>query len=91
VPSVTKKDLAKNITNKLGLSSKDSLSFVSNFFSFLIENHSSNINISNFGSFTFKRTPSRVGRNPKTKQAYKIKARKKLNFKPAVKIKYDIN
>ena len=89
--SVTKKDLAKNISNKLGLSQKDSLFFVIHFFEFLINNHSNRINIHNFGSFVSKKTPKRIGRNPKTLQEFKIKARKKVNFRPSEEVKKSIN
>tara|TARA_B100001093_G_C26139502_1_gene722716 strand:+ start:260 stop:535 length:276 start_codon:yes stop_codon:yes gene_type:complete len=89
--SVTKKDLAKNISNKLGLSQKDSLFFVKHFFKFLTDNQFNRINIHNFGSFTPKKTPKRIGRNPKTLQEFKIKARKKLNFRPSGEIKKSIN
>jgi len=89
--SVTKKDLAKNITNKLGLSQKDSLFFVKHFFKFLINNHSKRINIHNFGSFTRTKTPKRIGRNPKTLQEFIIKARKKVSFTPSEEIKKSIN
>ena len=87
----TKKDLAKDISKKLGLSQKDSLFFVQHFFNFLIKNHAYRINIHNFGSFTYKETPKRTGRNPKTLQEFKIKARKKINFRPAEEIKKNIN
>ena len=87
----TKKDLAKDISKKLGLSQKDSLFFVKYFFKFLINNHSNRINIHNFGSFTYKNTPKRIGRNPKTLQEFKIKARKKLNFRPSEEVKKSLN
>ena len=89
--SLTKKDLAKNISKKLGLSYKDSLFFVQNFFDILIENKANNININNFGTFIFKKTPQRVGRNPKTLEIFKIKARQKLIFKPSSRIRTSLN
>ena len=89
--SLTKKDLAKNISKKLGLSHKDSLFFVQNFFDILIENKANNININNFGTFIFKKTPQRVGRNPKTLEIFKIKARQKLIFKPSSRIRTSLN
>ena len=55
--SLTKKDLANNISKKLGLSQKDSLFFVQYFFKTLIENKNKHINISNFGTFIYKKTP----------------------------------
>ena len=78
--SVTKKDLATNISKKLRLSHKDSLFFVNNFFQFVIDNHKLDINLANFGTFSFEDTPKRIGRNPKTLQKFEIKARKKIKI-----------
>ena len=89
--SLTKKEIAKNISKKLGLSQKDSLFFVQNFFQTLIKNKTKNISINNFGTFIYKKTPQRVGRNPKTLQNFKIKARQKLVFKPSDSIKTSLN
>jgi integration host factor subunit alpha len=89
--SVTKKDLANNISKRLRLSKKDSLFLVQNFFDSLIENKNKHINLSNFGSFIFKKTPSRIGRNPKTLQEFKIKSRQKLTFRPSNEVKQNIN
>ena len=89
--SLTKKDLANNISKKLGLSQKDSLFFVQNFFKILIDNKTINININKFGTFQYKKTPKRIGRNPKTLQEFQIKPRHKLAFKPSEEIKQNIN
>ena len=89
--SVTKKDLAKNISEKLGLSQKDSLFFVQHFFAALTNNKSRHININKFGTFVYKKTPQRIGRNPKTLQEFIIKARRKTSFKPSDDIKKGIN
>ena len=89
--SLTKRDLAKNISNNLRLSKKDSLFLVQIFFETLIENKSRNICINNFGTFIFKRTPKRIGRNPKTLQEFKIRPRQKLTFKPSDEVKQNIN
>ena len=89
--TVTKKDLVTNISNKLGLSQKDSLFFVNSFFKSIIDNHKLGTNIQNFGSFIYKKTPKRIGRNPKTLEEFEIKARKKLTFRPAEEIKKTLN
>tara|TARA_Y200000002_G_scaffold106951_1_gene87399 strand:- start:47 stop:319 length:273 start_codon:yes stop_codon:yes gene_type:complete len=89
--SITKKVLANNISQKLGLSQKDSLFFVQNFFKALIDNRNSAININKFGTFSYKKTPKRVGRNPKTLEEFEIKSRKKLTFQLSDKIKQTIN
>ena len=89
--SVSKKDLAKNISKKVGLSQKDSLFLIKHFFKTLIENKNKDINISNFGTFIFKKTPKRIGRNPKTLQEFDIKPRQKLAFRPSNEVKENIN
>ena len=89
--TVTKKSLVTNISKKLGLSQKDSLFFVNSFLKSIIDNHKHGVNISNFGSFIYKKTPKRIGRNPKTLETFKIKARKKLTFRPAEEIKKSLN
>ena len=89
--SKTKKDLANNISKKLGLSKKDSLFLIQHFFRILVENKNNHINISNFGTFIYKVSPKRVGRNPKTLQEFKIKSRRKLAFRPSDEVKQNIN
>ena len=89
--TLSKKHLVSNISKKLGLSQKDSLFFVNSFFKSIVDNHKLGINISNFGSFIYKKTPKRIGRNPKTLEEFEIKARKKLTFRPAEQIKKSIN
>ena len=89
--TVTKKSLVTNISKKLGLSQKDSLFFVDSFFKSIIDNRKHGVNISNFGSFIYKKTPNRLGRNPKTLEMFEIKARKKLTFRPAEEIKKSLN
>ena len=89
--SITKKVLANNISQKLGLSQKDSLFFVQNFFKALTDNRNSVININKFGTFSYKKTPKRIGRNPKTLEEFEIKSREKLTFQLSDKIKQTIN
>ena len=57
--SITKKDLANNISKNRAIS-KDSLSFVKEFFKVLADHKSSNININKFGTFIFKKTPKEL-------------------------------
>ena len=70
---------------------KDSIFLVRHFFITLIENKNKHINISNFGTFTYKETPKRIGRNPKTLQEFDIKPRQKLTFRPSKEVKQNIN
>ena len=89
--SVNKKDFSNLLSKKLNISKKDSLSLVNSFFHIIVDNHEAGININNFGSFSFKKTPKRVGRNPKTLENFEIRPRKKLNFTPSDSIKKIIN
>ncbi len=89
--SVSKKKLAVNISNKLELPINLSSDVVNNFFEFIKKNYKDNINIHKFGTFSFKTSPKRMGRNPKTLEEFEIKARTKLSFKASEEIKGNIN
>ena len=86
-----KKDIVKNIYTKTQLSSNDSKKFLDFFIEYLIKNKNKNVKLSNFGSFILVNTPKRIGRNPKTKEEFPIKAREKLSFKASKKTKSFLN
>tara|TARA_Y200000002_G_scaffold345482_1_gene319423 strand:+ start:323 stop:598 length:276 start_codon:yes stop_codon:yes gene_type:complete len=90
--NLSKKNIIKNIHNETHLSSNEAASIVESFL-LLIKTKSKlkTVKISSFGSFSFKKTPKRLGRNPKTMDSYIIPERFKLNFKPSNKIKEKIN
>ena len=89
--TVTKKVLAKNLNQNLRLSNKDSLFLVKTFFKKIANVKNGTLNISNFGSFSYKKSPKRIGRNPKTLKEFRINARQKLSFNPSSVIKKDLN
>ena len=78
--SVTKRDLAECLKNITELSQKDSSVFVNETLNFIKSNLSKEININGFGSFKIKKSPKRIGRNPKTLKEYVIKPSKKIKF-----------
>jgi nucleoid DNA-binding protein len=86
-----KKDIVKNISSKTQFSNSNSKSILESFFNILKNNVQKNIKISNFGTFTIKKTPERVGRNPKTKEEVMITAKKRISFKAANQIKNLLN
>ena len=88
----SKADIVRNITKKSLVSAGDGRNILDSFLS-LIKNKSklSSVKFSRFGSFSFKKTPKRLGRNPKTKDSYIIPELNKLNFKPSNKIKENLN
>ena len=90
--SINKKILIKNISKKSLLSIKDGNILLESFLTFVKKQAKSNkVKLSGFGTFSFKKTPKRIGRNPKTSDSYIIQERNKLNFKPSNKVKEQIN
>ncbi len=89
--SLGKKDIVKNITSKALLSPKLSQLFLVEFLSLIKKNTTNNIKLANFGVFYIQDSPERIGRNPKTKENFKIPRRKKLSFKASNKVKNKLN
>ena len=89
--SLGKKDIVKNISTKAPLSIQVSSKILEAFLALVKENRSKKTMIVNFGTFYPKHSPSRLGRNPKTKEEFKIKPRTKLNFKASNNIKKIFN
>ncbi len=90
--SLTKKDISKRITSEMKLSTKES-SFIVNAFLDVIKKNVNNsiVKINGFGSFCYKTTPKRIGRNPKDLKSYIIPAHKKLFFLPSKITKGSLN
>lgn len=88
----SKSDIVKNISRKSLVSAGDAKKILESFLS-LIKSSSKlrPVKLSSFGTFSFKKTPSRLGRNPKTKDSYIISELNKLNFKSSNKIKKNLN
>lgn len=90
--STTKASISKNISNELDISMDQSKKVLDCFLQTIIKHSKSRkIKISGFGSFYTHRTLKRLGRNPKTKESYIIKSRKKCAFKTSNKIKEILN
>ena len=90
--TVTKKNISTHLAKNLNISSKKGELLLESFLS-IIKNHSKKnaIKISNFGTFKYKITPKRIGRNPKTGLAYDIDSFKRFTFKPNNGLKKTIN
>jgi integration host factor subunit alpha len=90
--SLKKSDIAKNITSKISIKNSLSKDIVNSFIDIIkSESNSSDVKISNFGTFMNKVTPERIGRNPKTGKEYVISERVKLNFIVSNKVKEQLN
>ena len=90
--SITKRNIAKNISRELDKPLDQSLIFLKNFID-LIKLHSQNgkVKINKFGTFEYKQTPQRIGRNPKTKKETLISQRNVVLFKPSREFKNFVN
>ena len=89
--SLGKKDIVNNIYSEASFSKSTAKDLLESFINIIKSNSSKNIKISNFGTFSIKTTPERVGRNPKTKKEYIISKRKKLVFKASAVLKNNLN
>ena len=90
--SLTKRDIAKNISLVTDLNLIESSKVLDEvILQIIISSKKSNVKLSNFGTFSYKLTPERIGRNPKTKEEFIIKEQNKFSFSPSNKIKKLIN
>ena len=90
--SYIKSDIAKNIADKTSLPNQKAKQLLDKFIQVVVSASSkSQVKISGFGTFVRKKTPSRIGRNPKTGEEFKISERSKLNLILSNKIRKKIN
>ena len=90
--SFTKSDIALNIALKTKTSNQSAKQLLDKFIQVVVSGSSKRqVKISGFGTFTRKKTPSRIGRNPKTAEEFKILDRSKLKLILSNKIKEKIN
>ena len=90
--SLTKNNIINNLKKSSSLSVGEASSIFESFLSLIkSKSKSKSIKLSGFGTFSFKKTPKRAGRNPKTKDSYIIPELNKLNFKSSNKVKEQIN
>ena len=90
--SYIKSDIAKNIANKSSIPNQIARQLLDRFLQVVVSVTKKNsVKISGFGTFVRKETPSRIGRNPKTGEEFKISKRTKLNLILSNKIKEKIN
>ena len=85
-----KKDIVSNISSKTQISIIDSKEFLDSFLE-IMKLNIRNLKISKFGSFSEKKTPQRLGRNPKTLESFLIKEKSRISFRTSINIKNYIN
>ena len=90
--SLTKSNIINKIKKSSSLTSCEASSILESFLLLIkSQSKSKSLKLSSFGTFSFQKTPKRVGRNPKTQDSYIIPELKKLNFKPSNKVKEHLN
>ena len=91
--TLTKKELAQNLSDQTELSFADAKKFVDLFFDTIKEqlNSGKTVKLSGFGTFDIVQTKERVGRNPKTMEEFPIPSKRKVKFTVSRKVKKSIN
>ncbi len=91
--NLTKKDLVNQVYMQIGFSKQISENLIDEFFLLLTESlkKEGKLKISKFGTFVIRSKKSRIGRNPKTKEAKTISKRDVVLFKPSKDFRHQIN
>ena len=91
--NLTKKEIVNSIYMQIGFSKVISENLLEDFFNVILEGLKKNdkVKIAKFGTFILRNKNSRIGRNPKTKEAKIISKRKVILFKPSKELKIKIN
>ena len=91
--NLTKKDLVNLVYMQLGFSKQISETLIEDFLSTIVTNikNEKKLKLSKFGTFSIRQKKSRIGRNPKTKEAKIISERDVVLFKPSKEFKDFIN
>ncbi len=81
--NITRFQIADSIHNEFGLPKKDCIELVSDIIDIIVVGlqKSGKVKIHNFGTFIVRKKKSRIGRNPKTKEAVMISERNVISFK----------
>ena len=90
--NITKKEITKILSQKIGLSSLYSKKIVNDLIQIIIKQvKNNNLILKNIGTFRIISKDERIGRNPKTKEQFLIKKRKSISFISSKNLKKIIN
>ena len=89
---MSKADFIETVASKGNMTKADAKRYVELVFDSIgaelkAARNSGRLHIGTFGTFHVSRRRARIGRNPKTGEAVKIKASKSLRFKPSSQLK----
>ena len=87
--ALSKANLAEALSSEVQLSKTDAKELVEHFFEDLrqVLETGHHIKLSGFGNFILRDKAERPGRNPKTKEAIPVEARRVVTFRPGLKLK----
>ena len=90
--TLTKADLADNVSNKFGFNKSEAKQFVDLVFEELRSSLAKGevIKLSGFGTFEIRDKGPRPGRNPRTGKEVLVTARKVVTFHPGQKLKASV-
>ncbi len=91
--NLDKKEIISKITSVIGFSSKNIQKITEEIIEIINSNlkDQKKINLKNLGSLKIVFKKERDGRNPKTKEKYKIKSRNTIQFKASETLKRKLN
>jgi len=83
--ALTKKEIMENISEKIGLTKRESVDIVDSLFEIIKDELAKGnpVMISGFGKWEVRAKKERKGRNPQTGEPITIDARKVVTFKPS--------
>ena len=89
VPTVSLKQLAAELAEAHGMSKKDSQAILDDLVSRITKHlkKGNKLRLTGLGILQVRKRAARMGRNPATGEAIKIKASKKVAFRPAKELK----
>ena len=81
--NISRDEIAEAMKNEFGFNRKLCLDIVNDIIDIIIDGLQSDkkVKIHNFGTFKLNYKNSRIGRNPKTKEEYRIHSRNVITFK----------
>jgi len=90
---MTKAEIVEKIYEKVGFSKRESADIVDTVFEIMKETLAGGekIKVSGFGNFVVRSKRERIGRNPHTREAITISARKVVTFKASQILKTAVN
>lgn len=90
---MNKAKLAEEVSKKIGMSKKEAIQAVEITFDSIknaLKNNET-VDIYGFGKFVLKRTPEKIGYNPKKKEKFTIFASKRPAFKASKNLKREVD